>query len=637
MAKNYNIEYTNIAGDSFKVTFGVFAFNPTIVEMDGYAVLRRDGASSVFDPIRATVCDVVVVASKENDFSEFVTAPENLIFCTVEKNNIPIFAGTINPDNIFQDFVNDTWEVTLSAKCGLARLKNLEFEPIFKTALGATFAGGGINIPQESLLMFACLMRASIFDIRKVAYFDDLNLFNLNNNRIDLRSYQNTNGRFISFEEVLIDIINKRNCIVFLDTINGELMWVVQSNVKRANTPSTTGIIYELQSNQTWSNVGTVSLPTATIYSDTLAPNLDAPIHAKKDQSYDFLPTVQGLRAEMEWVGLRDINTFVYRNEDYTLNETSPPASFQNGKLILPATPNDFANPNILSATQLNFINLPNTAEGYKLRNEFKAKVTSTGASTFPLRFWVIFEIRATTSTPFQNFWLARNGDEVEWVESQTFFRSDDYFQRVLSLQEVAFDLEIDLPPLPSAFGLLVNVYRPRVPQIAPHIFFNSQITFNPFVLTYNGSEFGKGVFYDAQRTSFQSSFVPEVTKVKNANFTPPFFVNNLVNQAGLPQTSFSRGSVSYPDILEQFVKERISLAQVVRKRFNGSVLGFVPYFSAVQYADIQGLFSAVKWKYDTDRNEVFLEAHELTSGLVGVNYEKSFIFENEINVKIRS
>jgi hypothetical protein len=621
---NYRLEYENIAGDKFRVIFGVLAISPTIVDLNGYVTLKRDSAKQVFDPIRPTVCEINVIANNEFNFQEFITAPEGSIVCSVERNDVPIFVGFINPDGIFQDFVNPEWEITINATDGLHRLKNQAFNPEF------------ITLPalQESFILYSCLKQINAFEVNKIAYFDDQNLFNLSRNFVNLDNYKNENGTFISCEEIVKDILEKRNCCLFLDVVDNELVWVVYSNYTRANNPNLAYNVYNFIGSG-WNITKQFVVPQVTVFSDVNAPNNSAPVHVNKNQVYDFLPTIQSKRAEMTWRRVLNINRALFNSTFYELVNSL--ASFSSGTIIVSEATWIGSDPFIPMANNITPQAVFDGTAKYKLSIPFRNRIT-TAPSTDVLwlnQVRIYVQIKAFVSATNQTFFLNVVDNQTVWVESAEIIQSAVFRGYYAINEQVENNFDIEIPELTGDYGLTIQILLPRR-LVNTNVSF-SEITFLAMVLTYASNTYGKGIYYDATRTSFQSSFVPEPLKALNGNNFPPFFTNNLLQSNGLPMEEFNRGSVFYDDILEQFVIERLSLAQRVRKRFNGSVLNYVPYLCSLSYANVQGLFAVVSWKYETDRNIIDIEAHEVTAGNVAVNYEKSFIFDEERNVKIKA
>lgn len=129
---NYEIKYTvgyfNISGDEFLLEIyqkSEFTFNGT--KLAGSVTYTKGSIDDIFEPIRPTTLTINLEASQTNVLEDFQSFNEFDFKVKFYRNGGQIFEGWINPDGWFQDWVNDKWEISMTAVDGLGTLKNLEF------------------------------------------------------------------------------------------------------------------------------------------------------------------------------------------------------------------------------------------------------------------------------------------------------------------------------------------------------------------------------------------------------------------------------------------------------------------------------------------------------------------------------
>lgn len=148
----YTVAYSNISGDNFLLEIfqkSDFTFNEN--QIAGSVIYTKGSVDDIFEPIRPTTLTINLEASQTNVLEDFQSFNEFDFKVKFYRNSLQIFEGWINPDGWFQDWVNDKWEISMTAVDGLGTLKNLEFldgEPgqVDNFSLFHTFQNGNTEL-----------------------------------------------------------------------------------------------------------------------------------------------------------------------------------------------------------------------------------------------------------------------------------------------------------------------------------------------------------------------------------------------------------------------------------------------------------------------------------------------------------
>jgi hypothetical protein len=197
--------------------------------------------------------------------------------------------------------------------------------------------------------------------------------------------------------------------------------------------------------------------------------------------------------------------------------------------------------------------------------------------------------------------------------------------------------VRFEAPPLQS---VIIYIDLMETVRTFPATNIDWQCIYTRINVFFDNALLGNGVFHDARRNQFRSTFLKDPVKVINSNDTNDLFLNNLYRVVGDsldPMTSFkSVNSTAVSDLLELTSKERVLSLQKPQKIFRGDVYGFVPYFCLLQYSGLDGLFLIREYNFNTNDNIVSIEAQQIFDDTILIDYEKTYIFENEVNVLIK-
>ena len=442
---------------------------------------------------------------------------------------------------------------------------------------------------------------------------------------VNAEVFRNKNGRFLSCEVVLKDILQKYNFFLSQENINGELVWLIARTPFLAIATNQKGIV--LSWNESWTIESYFGVNRNFVCDDinsSFTPH-DA-IHCNKNQQISYDPGLQNFRFTQNWLGLRN---FGLELNDSNYDVTSEGEFVSDGircfeLTLIPVLSAEQTTP-ILYQKDFPANTLIEITTLFRVTNDLP--IGRRSASTY-------YVIRAVNTTNLEVLYLRVNSEgQTEWTSTLTRLKTNViYFDGV---DDYFVNTKYEAPEL-NNFEVFVDVYQyekdgavvVQVITTSINIFFRSALL-------------GNGEFHDCTRTNFASSFLKDPIVVINSNENSNLFTNNLYQILGgirVPQNSWFKGNSSptYADLLELTSRERIDMLQRPQMRFKGDVYGYVNYWNVLNYDKIDGSFFITEYSYKTKDNIISLECQQFFIGDVAKEYEKSYIFENETNVLIR-
>jgi hypothetical protein len=618
----YEMIYGNISGDNFRLELSVIgSYDGDLIPMVGYCNLTKKAVDDFFVPIRGGSLNIFFDASIDQPFEEFNIIQEFQLLAKFYRNDLEIFRGWVNPDGVFQDYVNDKWSLNLTALDGLGFIKNYEFD-------------NNDVLAQEANYLRLILNRLNLG--LNFALFDDINsnynvgsgipnfneFINQTKRIVNAEVFRNKNGRFLSCEVVLKDILQKYNFFLSQENINGELVWLIARTPFLAIATNQKGIV--LSFDESWTIESYFGVDRNFVCDDinsSFTPH-DA-IHCNKNQQISYNPALQNFRFTQNWLGALDKGFGTPTDLNYQLYDNSEFVDeglqlFSTGNIVLGAIQDT---PFIIDRDNPVFVNIV-----------FNYKIIANTLNASPL---IVVKIKAFDPDTSTTLYLVRSSQGNIWSESDGTYL----------LNRIPSD-----PAFPGELTAIENIEAPEINNVEITIEFNKPrpLFAVGFRLIYTKIEYflrdpllGNGEFHDCTRTNFASSFLKDPVVVINSNENNNLFTNNLYQIVGgirVPQNSWFKGNSSptYSDLLELTSRERIDMLQRPQMRFKGDVYGYVNYWNVLNYDKIDGSFFITEYSYKTKDNIISLECQQYFVGDVAKEYKKSYIFENETNVLIR-
>lgn len=127
MAIKYRIAYNDVEGNEYDITIESDSYSGLEVPVGGKARLQLP-ETKVLDPIKGAALRLELDADSGQDFSDLYTEEERVWLVRMTRNtNLTLFVGWVDPEGVFEDYVQQEWVISLDVNGGLGLLKNLRF------------------------------------------------------------------------------------------------------------------------------------------------------------------------------------------------------------------------------------------------------------------------------------------------------------------------------------------------------------------------------------------------------------------------------------------------------------------------------------------------------------------------------
>lgn len=312
MADIYRSFYDNPAGDSFQVDIRkASGANTTIELVQAKATIARAGIDGPLVQIRPTTCSLELEASGLLTFDDLFTEIDKQWIIEVQRNSTTIFEGYLEPEGIFEDYVNEVWILEVTANDGLTELTNLSYVD----SSGDNYQG----ITALGIILQRCLDRTGFvgrdlkfqqrsasnvnFPVQYVEVFPGTQ-YDFFIQTVDQAAFIDDDGAPKSCEEVLNQILAACNGVVFYE----EDAWYINWALQHCN-PGIDGLFkYSLYT-------GGAGFPSTvdenvnrTIYSQVNQPTPSDLIWIQEDQRIERRPSMAATRADYRYRNLSASN-----------------------------------------------------------------------------------------------------------------------------------------------------------------------------------------------------------------------------------------------------------------------------------------------------------------------------------------
>ena len=123
----YWFEFTNIENDVFRCEILEKDFEGEDIEIHGNVRHAYAERKDLFQAVIASSLDIGLEADETLTLQDLYSESEQQFTVKLFRNSQIIFHGFLKPDGIWEDWVNDKWELSVDAMDGLSILKDLSF------------------------------------------------------------------------------------------------------------------------------------------------------------------------------------------------------------------------------------------------------------------------------------------------------------------------------------------------------------------------------------------------------------------------------------------------------------------------------------------------------------------------------
>lgn len=568
---------------------------------------------SLRQPIRDLEATVTLQASTTQDFQDLYTEQPRQWSLTIYREGQIVFTGWVNNDQISADWVNDVWELEVTADDGLKDISNREY----RTVDGNPIDGKGSlrEILQEALAL--TFLERNLYIVRSSATNPNYPLEYVQstgplvtdsyfNQQLDRLNFRRSNAEeYDSARRVLETILRPANA--FITQFNGDWYVTWSCQIPRNNGDLTY---------QGWDSDGNpIADKTLDASATTIGSHLLGfyPHWIEENQRLELRPSLGASQITYDFGALASILANSEFNNDgttivgWTINQ--PNTTGTRGVILNPAGRVEFglAEPGFSEQDPALTSNITTVSveEGAELaiKFEFGSDQEAANASVLAQR------IRIRLIGTVDNYTL----DEGNFWTTQ-----DRRIELQASRMPGARVFELRTPPVPEEGTVQVLIYPV------------DNKSGNPlFVTTSYFSYFNIGISYDqdaveetykAQRIAAPSPYTYEPGKIRLGDWRGTLYLSSLFQADGVTETNLGYvtptnllGAVLEARLYTTTVVDSLNLEQKVARYFQGSVFGYVPHLTRVFINGFPGaIFMVLEATYLAEQNITQLVAQEV-------------------------
>lgn len=602
MALKYFFEYTDVENILHRCEIDDPDYTDIAIEVNGYVVLNSGNVDSPIECIRGTGLKVFLDASTDLTFSDLYSENDRNFKVTYIRNSVTEFVGFLNPEGLFEDYVQDRWLITLVCADGLSFLKNLSY---VDNTTNERFTG-----KQSELEIVAnCLKRTDLdlnintsIGISYTGQTSDTNVLAetyLNAERFLKEDNQQT---VMNCDEVLRSVLEKYNAIVIFR--NGE--WYILRPIELFNFTARTFYRYDSD--------GVALSPTTqeTDFTTTLGSQIDGyyPHWANENQQKRIKNSIGAYRINYKYgqvTNVLDNPTLISSGgvlSGYTINEPTlidfPPS--EQGVYIKGSVSNVS-----VAISDSVVVSAQDTIE-------FEA-IQKSGISTPFFLSNNDISYRVKVNDGATDYYLKGDGT---WTTTITNLTIDVYFQI-----ENRLIIQSDLIPVNG--NLTVDIRDSRETGASDFVEVIS-LYIRPTTEDVTGV---KGEIHTFQRIAAPSSKKLPNKTIYNGDTPSDLYIGTIYesDETTPTETWFRDGTAGADPILRIMGEDTMSMFQSPSIEFKGDIYGFIPYMSRILINNQDGIYIPIEYQYDISKNITSLKLRQIF-GLLGSDIDYTYEFD---------
>ena len=600
MALKYYFEFTDVETIKHKVEIYNDDFVGDATLVYGTCSLTKASTKDTLEPIRGGGLKIDLEASTDLDFTDLYSEEERTFSVKYYRNEALHSLYWLDPEGLFQSFVEDKWIISLDCTDGLGFLNNLSYVD---------------NVTKEKFSGKQSQIEVIANCLKRTGFSQNIYVKMLYVRRGDIASGLSilANTYVDSFRYVKDDNVTTMQCNEVLKTVL-ELYGLIITQKDGAWYICKPNDLYTrkfLGANDLTffgfdSNGSPLSPTTKTInFGVDLGSQIDNfyPHHVNGNQQLSIDNSIAAYRI----------------NYKYGLNRSL----FDNVNLV---NANGGISEWIINAPT--YLTYPSSNEGFILKSAgsvidpivqiLTSKTITIAENDLIVHKGIIELLPATTgaagaifvakvmlSDDLGNplFFLTRDG---QWVNSDT----EINFTTELNKE---FVYEIKAEPSPSAGDIRIFLFSPydRSEVINPQFFLVKQC------LISSGESLGelKGEIHTFQRTDNASSKIAETKVILNGDLPSEVYSGTIYESDQTTPTELwylDAPILEFKPILRIMGEERMKMYEKPLKVFKGDVYGYIDYLSVVSINNIAGWFMPIEWNYDAKANITKVKLKEI-------------------------
>lgn len=617
----YFLTYKGISKDNetpgatylFEILEDGFSGEP--IEINGYVNHNYADRKDLVQPTIASSLDISLEADEDLTLQDLYTEEESKFKVRLKRNGQTIFYGILKPDGIWEDFVNDRWEISMDAMDGLSILKDLSF-----VKDDGTFYIGKIT---QFEALKQCLHRIG-YDL-PINVSTDLPVYDgFTGTDTILKSVKMNADRFyqdaqknniMDCEAVLKSVLEPYSATIV--QMNGE-WWIFrpidvlnEMNFFRYDGEEKTDIVWNAEL-----NIGS-HIDQFEIF------------HANANQKKSINPSAQAFRVNYKYGTVKNVfsNSDLVFDTDYTgegwiLTNIDDAVTILERGFLISIEREEVSGDSGIFGTILELDQSVAMKEGddislvidfnlFKSNTRHKSELQiyiSTENYIYEINKWVLKSASTGSASFYNNF--QNNGNNNISV----------LFDNVPESSAIDIKIDVDL------------TFDGEFAEVGDII----EIKFNSVKIQQQLPNALIGEFHTAQRLTRISSVTKADKTVYVGDSISDFYYGTLYKANGEPTEKWGG-----KPLLQLMVEDALRIAPRPMYFFEGDVFGYFPYLSHVLINNVAGRYQVSKYSFDTKGNINRCNFKEFDNVVLvqGTDYRYEFDYDygNETRVTIRS
>lgn len=617
MALKYFFEYKDVINNDFRCEISSELYNGDPVEIGGNCILEYPKVKYHHQVIRGCGLQLELEVNVNLTLEDLYTDDEREYKVVLTQDSLVLFKGFLNPSGLFQDFVNESWIMTLDAVDGLGLLENLAYVD----QDGNPFSGKQTDIE----VIKNCLDRTGLsldmissINMRYEGLPQDenplLNVFSNVN-----RFYKEDNETIQSCKEVLESILGKYGATI----CQSEGKWIIAKPFEMSFIQDR--YFYFANNNgQTQTSSNQQDFDTIEIGS-----NVDGfyPHWANENQRMEIEPSKAACKVSYKYGFVKSlIENSEFEHFNFNLDNWAI-ITFEG--LALDSSGSGV---NIIARSDSDTMLL---SDSYDVSENDLLKLETQYSFSFvqsQFIFRLNFRFRVELDDGTNIYYLQDNNT---WSTNENTY---DFVAQ--SSTGGAFTSGLDLPPLPVTGQIRVRIRRGIAQRftattgIEPTEF---EYKLSSFKLFANTDENIKGENHLSEKRNTKASKIVDTIEVDLGDNASDIYLGAIYG-GNENDNTFAWGGLNYPNdivrvdpILKILSNEILRLNVSPLRVFSGDVFGYFKYFQKYKVDLLpNSVFLPLSYRYNTKDNLISLELLELKRvGNFEIDYELTFDYGN--------
>jgi hypothetical protein len=634
MALKYYFEFTDVKEVLHRVEISDSNFVGTETQIYGTCSLTYVGVDDPMQSIRPSGLVIDLEANPDLTFSDLYSEDERTFTVEYTTGGNTLFKGWINPEDIFENFVENQWVISFQCSDGLGYLQNLSY---VNDTTGLIFTG------RQKLIKIAanCLKRTKVLKdilVNVDIFYTDLTqtLDTLDNVYFNSDRFVKDDGETImNCDEVLRSVLD----IFGASIISYRDKWVIFKTNTLKTTSNITFFSYDSNGDANTPSTTTIDL------SESIGSQIDsfAIHHINGNQQKTIQSSIGAYRINFKYGFVKSItsNAVLSNNgttitdwtidssDNLTLNNNSVFFDFDSitGVLNLTSATSSVTAGDVfdldLNFTTTQMTRDPDSELGYDANFNFKVILTN-GTTTYYLK---VTYAGASSRT-------------IEWSTTDDllqFFGIDEEGITRGTLGE-----GFRLPAAPIDGDIYVEIHTPTVVDVTPAITTTGTIQVNRAGLVFVATDSNiEGENHTFQRTTRPSAKIETTKKLNNGDLNADIYLGAIYesDSTTLTKTWRRKGNTEDIPILRMVGEERMKMYARPSVLFSGDVFGFFDCLSVVTINNVTGSYLPISYQYDVKNAIISAVFRELLDEdiISDIDYKKTFDYGNVVEPTIKS